>query len=174
MELRLGAPVLAGDTPEVMISSVARRQPRLAASIFPRLLTHADGSRSIPHGPAGPRRGDGMGRNLLVDATRLRPACTPGNHKYLRKKKRSRCRVRCYYTQYPGNTQIHPRAAVRPPAKFPCQFHYKTTFSRMLFIISLSLDLQAEYWRDISRTDAPILWNSGWSPLWCILALLGP
>lgn len=37
---------------------------------------------------------------------------------------------------YPGNTRIHGGAAVCPPAKFPCQFRYKTTFSHVGFIIS--------------------------------------
>lgn len=84
MELRLGAPVLAGDTPEVMISSAAQSRPCLTASIFPRLLTHADWTRSIPHSPAGPQSGDTHKcENLFVNAARLMCACAPEKPKII-------------------------------------------------------------------------------------------
>lgn len=94
MELRLGAPVLLGDTPEVMISSVVHGRPRLAASIFPRLLTHADWTRSIPHSPAGPRRGHAQKcQKLLANATRLMRAGLPENQKHTT----AQYSVQCYY-----------------------------------------------------------------------------
>ncbi|CAB1443108.1 unnamed protein product [Pleuronectes platessa] len=49
MKRDLGAAVLAGYTPEVMISSVSPGPPHLAASIFPWLLPHADQAWSIQH-----------------------------------------------------------------------------------------------------------------------------
>lgn len=95
-----------------------------AASIFPRLLTHADWTRSIPHGPAGPQRGHTQKcENLFLNATRLTYACMPENQKY----KTAQYKVQCYYIQYPRNTRIHTRATACLTANFPWWFHSKIT-----------------------------------------------
>lgn len=133
MELRLGAPALAGDTPEVMISSVVHGRLPLAASIFPRLLTHADWTRSIPHSPAGPQRGHAQQcENLFVNATLwCVRACLKTKHT---------TRAICYYIQYRRNTGIHSRAAARLPARFPWPFHDEITVSAKTSCCVLSSD----------------------------------
>lgn len=105
MELRFGgAPLRLGN--DILAS------PRPAASISPRPLAHAGWSRSIPRGPAGPRRRHTQRRGKLFGCQ----VCARKTKKY---KRGSTLKLGCYYKHTCSIPGIRASTPERLPVSLP-------------------------------------------------------